>query len=49
MGLGGASVMVVPPTRGTLALAVTGFVIAEKCSDQLRVDMGGDHSMSPFD
>jgi hypothetical protein len=31
------------PARGTLALAVTGFVVAEKCRDQLRVDIGGDH------
>jgi hypothetical protein len=34
------------PTFGTLALAVTGLVIAEKCSDQLCVDVGRDHSMS---
>jgi hypothetical protein len=34
------------PTCGALALAVTGFVIAEKCGDQLCVDIGGDHSMS---
>jgi hypothetical protein len=28
------------------AFAVTGFVIAEKCGDQLCVDVGRDHSMS---
>jgi hypothetical protein len=32
--------------RDTLALAVTGLVIAEKCSDQLRMNMGGGHSKS---
>jgi hypothetical protein len=32
-------------TRGTPAFAVTGFVIAEICGDQLRVNMGGDHSV----
>jgi hypothetical protein len=33
-------------TGGTLAFAVTGFVIPEKCSDQLCVDVGRDHSKS---
>jgi hypothetical protein len=32
--------------RGTLALAVTGFVITEKGSDQFRMDMGSEHVMS---
>jgi hypothetical protein len=32
--------------RDTLALAVTGLIVAEKRSDQLRMNMGGGHWMS---
>ena len=35
-------------TGPAAALAVTRFVIAEECGDELRMDVGGDHLRCPF-